>query len=178
MKRYGLLVAGLATFILLFSGSLYAAAEKIGFVNVQTVMVTSTVGKKEAEDLKKAIDKENATFTERDNELKKLKDELEKQRPLLKEDALKDKESAFQKKVRDFQLMLKDSKEELQAREQDISKRMIPEILKVVNAIGQKENFTMIVDVSLIPLAYYAKENDLTKRVTDEFNKTYNPSKK
>ena len=35
----------------------------------------------------------------------------------------------------------------------------------------------MIMDISLIPLPYYAKENDLTKRVIDEFNKTYKPRK-
>jgi hypothetical protein len=29
----------------------------------------------------------------------------------------------------------------------------------------------------LIPLAYHAKENDLTKRVIEEFNKTYKPKK-
>ncbi len=46
---------------------------------------------------------------------------------------------------------------------------MLPEILKLVQAIGEKEKFTMIIDVGQIPLAYYSKENDLTKRVIDEF---------
>ena len=32
-------------------------------------------------------------------------------------------------------------------------------------------------DISQIPLAYYAKENDLTKRVIEEFNRTYKPKK-
>ena len=35
----------------------------------------------------------------------------------------------------------------------------------------------MIIDVSAIPLAYYAKENDLTKRVIEEFNRTYKSKK-
>jgi outer membrane protein len=154
-----------------------AAAEKIGFVNVQEVMVTSTVGKKEAEDLKKGIEKTKATLQEREAELKKLKEELDKQRPLLKEEAMKEKELAYQKKLRDYQILVKDSNEELQAKEQDLQKKMIPEILKLVQAIGEKEKYNMIVDYSLIPLAYFAKENDLTKRVVDEFNKTYKPKK-
>ena len=54
---------------------------------------------------------------------------------------------------------------------------MLPEILKLVQAIGEKEKFTMIIDIGQIPLAYYAKENDLTKRVIEEFNKTYKPKK-
>ena len=176
MKRFVWIVAVVLTLALAFAAS-PAAAEKIGFVNVQEVMVTSTVGKKEAEDLKKGIEKTKATLQEREAELKKLKEELDKQRPLLKEEAMKEKELAYQKKLRDYQILVKDSNEELQAKEQDLQKKMIPEILKLVQAIGEKEKYNMIVDYSLIPLAYFAKENDLTKRVVDEFNKTYKPKK-
>jgi len=177
MKRYGLIVAGILILALVFAASPAAAAEKIGFVNVQEVMVTSTIGKKEAEDFRKGIEKTKATLLEREAELKKLKEELEKQKPLLKEEALKEKDSVFQKKVRDYQLMVKDSNDEIQAKEQDLQKKMIPEILKLVQAIGEKEKYSMIMDYSLIPLAYHAKENDMTKRVVDEFNKTYKPKK-
>jgi len=176
MKRYGLIVAAILILALAFAAS-PAAAEKIGFVNVQEVMITSTIGKKEAEDLRKSIEKTKATLQEKEAELKKLKEELEKQKPLLKEEALKEKDSVFQKKVRDYQLMVKDSNDEIQAKEQDLQKKMIPEILKLVQAIGEKEKYSMIVDYSLIPLAYHAKEDDLTKRVIEEFNKVYKPKK-
>jgi outer membrane protein len=177
MKRYGLIVAGILILALAFAASPVAAAEKIGFVNVQEVMVTSTAGKKETDDIKKSVDKTRAIIKERETELTKLKDELEKQRPLLKEEVVKEKELAYQKKLRDYQLMVKDSNEELQAKEQEILKKMIPEILKLLQAIGEKEKYAMIVDISQVPIAYYAKENDITKRVVDEFNKTYKPKK-
>ena len=90
---------------------------------------------------------------------------------------LKEKELAYQKKFRDYQLLVKDSNEELQAKDQELSKKMIPEILKLVHAIGDKEKYSLIVDISAVPLAYYAKENDITKRVVEEFNKTYKPKK-
>ena len=90
---------------------------------------------------------------------------------------MKEKELAYQKKFRDYQIIVKDSNEELQAKDQELSKKMIPEILKLVQSIGEREKYSMIVDVSAIPLAYYSKENDLTKRVIDEFNKTYKPKK-
>jgi outer membrane protein len=73
--------------------------------------------------------------------------------------------------------MVKDTNEELQAKDQDLSKKMIPDILKLVQSIGEKEKYSMIVDVSAIPLAYFSKDNDLTKRVIEEFNKTYKPKK-
>jgi outer membrane protein len=175
MKRYGGFVAAILTLALAFAAPPAAAAEKIGFVNVQEVMVTSNAGKKETEDIKKSVDKTKATIKERETELTKLKDELEKQRPLLKEEAIKEKELAYQKKFRDYQIFVKDSNEELQAKEQEILKKMIPEILKLIQAIGDKEKYSMVVDVSQVPIAYHSKENDLTKRVIDEFNKTYKP---
>ncbi len=177
MKRYGVLIVGVMALSLVLTGSWASAAEKTGFVDVREVMFTSNAGKKETDDIKKSIEKTKAVIKERETELSKLKDELEKQKPLLKEEALKDKELAYQKKYRDYQILVKDSNEELQAKEQEILKKLIPEILKVVQAIGEKEKYSMIVDISQIPVAYHAKESDLTKRVTEEFNKTYKPKK-
>jgi len=177
MKRYGWFVTAILIPALGFAASPAEAAEKTGFVDIREIMLTSSTGKKAAEDFKKSFEKDKAAIQEKEAELKKLKDELEKQRPLLKEDAMKEKELAYQKKFRDYQIMVKDSNEELQAKDQDLSRKIIPEILKLVQSIGEKEKYSMIVDVSAIPLAYYSKENDLTKRVIDEFNKTYKPKK-
>jgi outer membrane protein len=177
MNKKEWLVAGIVILALAFSASPAAAAEKTGFVDIREIMLSSTAGKKAAEDFKKAFEKDKAAIQEKEAELKKLKDELEKQRPLLKEEVMKERELAYQKKFRDYQLLVKDSNEELQAKDQDLSKKLIPEILKLVQAIGEKEKFSMIVDISTVPLAYYSKENDLTKRVIEEFNKTYKPKK-
>ena len=73
--------------------------------------------------------------------------------------------------------MVKDSEEEFKVKEQELYKKLIPDILKMVQAIGEKEKYSMIIDVSAVPLAYYAKENDITKRVVEEFNKTNKPKK-
>ena len=88
---------------------------------------------------------------------------------------MKEKETAYQKKFRDYQLVVKDSNEELQAKRQGILKELMPEIMKVVNAIGDREKYLLIIDISTVPVAYYAKEYDLTKRVVEEFNKIYKP---
>jgi len=177
MKRYGWIIVGMAILTLVFSESRAAAAEKTGFVDIREVMITSNAGKRAAEDFRKTYEKEKAVIVERENELKKLKDELEKQRPLLKEEVIKEKDSTLQKKYRDYQLLVKDSEEELRAKDQELSKKLLPEIMKLVQAIGEKEKYTMIIDMGQIPLAYYAKENDLTKRVIEEFNRTYKPKK-
>lgn len=177
MKRHGWLITGIFLMALLLATGPAAAAEKIGFVNIQEVMVTSNAGKRATEDFKKIFEKEKASIQEKEAELKKLQDELGKQRSILKEDVFREREAAFQKKVRDFQILVKDSEQDLQARDQDISKRLLPEILKIIQSIGDKEKYTMIIDISMVPFPYHNKENELTKRIVEEFNRTYKPKK-
>jgi outer membrane protein len=170
MKKYrGLMFGAGVLLACLFVASSAPAAEKIGFVSIGEVVAKSEAGKKAEEQFKKLVEKDRAAIQEREKELQKLKDELEKQRPLLREDVLRTAD--YQKKFRDYQLLVKDSNEELQTKQQDIMKNLIPEIMKIVTAIGQKEKYTMIVDLSIIPMAYHASENELTQRVIEEFNK-------
>jgi hypothetical protein len=49
--------------------------------------------------------------------------------------------------------------------------------LKIINLIGDKEKYTLIIDVGSIPVAYFAKENSLTPKVIEEFNKTFKSKK-
>jgi outer membrane protein len=172
MKKCSCLMSGTVVLLaLLFVASFALAAEKTGFVNIGEVLAKSNAGKKAEEQFKKIVEKDRGSIQDKENELKKLKEEFEKQRPILKEEVFKAKEADYQKKFRDYQLMVKDANEELQAKQQDILKNLVPEIMKVVTAIGDREKYTMIVDLSTIPMAYHAKENDLTQRVIEEFNK-------
>jgi outer membrane protein len=172
MKKYNCLISGaVVLLVLMFVTSQALAAEKTGFVSIGEVVAKSEAGKKAEEQFKKLVEKDRGAIQEREKELQKLKDELEKQRPLLREDVLKTREADYQKKFRDYQLLVKDANEELQSKQQEIMKNLIPEIMKIVTAIGQKEKYTMIVDLSIVPLAYHASENELTQRVIEEFNK-------
>jgi len=176
-KRYGYFVIAALILALLFTASPAAAVEKTGFVDVREVMLTSAAGKKASDELKKTFEKSKETIQARESELKKLKEDIDKQKSLLKQDVLQEKEKTYEKKVRDYQLLVKDSNDELQGKEQDIQKKILPEVLKIIRSIGEKEKFTMIVDISQIPLPYFSKENVITRQVIEEFDKTYKPKK-
>ncbi len=153
--------------VLGLSMSVYAA-EKIGFVNFQEVITTSNLGKAQAEDFKKVMDKDRAVLMEKEAELKKLKEEIEKQRSTLKAEVLKKKEAEFEKKARDFQVSANDFNNDLRQREQEIVRKIMPEIMKIVKEIGKKGKYTMITDTQL---PYYSPDNDITKQVLEELNK-------
>lgn len=177
MKNY-LSILGLAVvFFTLLAFPAFATPEKIGIVNVEEVLVTSEAGKAANEDLKKIYERNKAAIEQKEKQLQKMKDELEKQRPILKEKVLKEKEQAYQKEFRMYQDLVKDANEEMQSRRQELFNRYYPEIIKIIQNIGEKEQFTLIVDISTIPIVYFDKEKNITRKVLEEFNKTYKEKK-
>lgn len=170
MKKSILLIAGLT--LLLFAWTNTAlAADKIGFINMQTIIQNSNAGKKAAEDFKKLFARKQENIKSMENEVKKLKDELDKQGAVMTASARGDKEAAYQRKMRDYQILVDDTNKELQKRDQEYSQQLIPEILKVVRAIAEKEKYTVIMDISTMPLPYFDKAGDISKKVIDDFNK-------
>jgi len=178
-KGYVATLVGLMVLIGLMAPALVSAqsAAKIGFFNMEEILATSDMGKAANQEFKKIYEKSKTNISAREQELQRLKDELEKQRPILKEQALRDKELAYQKKFRDYQDMVKDANDELNTRRQDMVNKYVPDILKIVKAIGEAEKFTMIVDLSAVPVAFSSTEFNMTKRIIDEFNKTYSKKK-
>jgi outer membrane protein len=139
---------------------------------MREIIQNSTEGKKAGEDLKKVAEKKQASISSAEKELRKLREELDKQGSILTASARRDKEDAYQKKLRDYQLLVKDANEELQKRDLDISQKLLPEIVKIVRTIAEKEKYTLVIDIASMPVPYFAKENDFSKKVIEEYNKS------
>ena len=171
MKRNICLMGGIILLLFVW-GTSSLAADKIGFINMREIMQSSTAGKKAGEDLKKVAEKKQALISSAEKELKKMKDELDKQGSILTASARRDKEDAYQKKLRDYQLLVNDANEELKKRDQEISLKLLPEILKIVRTIAEKEKYTLVIDIASMPIPYFAKEDDFSKKVIEEYNKS------
>jgi len=174
MKKSVYLIAIIVLFIFVRSAICFAAenANKIGFINLRQIMQDSNTGKKDAENFKKIYDKKSEEIKSMENEIKTMKDELEKQSSIMTQSSRAEKESAYQKKLRDYQLLVNDTNEELKKRDQEMTEKMMPEIIKIVSALAEKEKYTLVIDVATMPIPYYAKENDFSKKVIEEYNKT------
>ena len=170
MKRSFYLMAVIISLVFVWSTSSFAM-DKIGFINLQEIMQNSNAGKKAADDFKKFYEKETQEIKSSEQELKKMKDELEKQSSIMTQSSQKEKETVYQKKLRDYQLLVNDTNEELKKRDQEMTQKLMPGIMKIVRIIAEKEKFTLVIDVATMPVPYYDKENDFSKKVIEEFNK-------
>ena len=171
MKRNIYLLGGIILLLFVWSTN-SLAADKIGFINMREIIQNSTEGKKAGEDLREVAEKKQASISSAEKELKEMKDELDKQGSILTANARRDKEAAYQKKLRDYQLLVNDANEELQRRDLELSQKLFPEIVKIVRAIAEKEKYTLVIDIASTPVPYYAKENDFSKKVIEEYNKS------
>jgi len=171
MKKFVLILC-LVVFSVMFLGHTYAsAAEKIGFINMREIIDRSDAGKAIKAELDKAVEGKKAAIQQKERELKKAKENLDKQRSVLTPQAMQEKEMQYQVEYREYERLLKDSTEELRAKDQFMANKLIPEIIKVVRNIGQREKYAVILEESAA--AYSAKENSLTDKVIKELNKTY-----
>ncbi|MGP8153555.1 MAG: OmpH family outer membrane protein [Smithella sp.] len=163
-----------ALFVFVWSASSLAAEkeDKIGFIDLRQIMQNSNAGKKDAEDFKKLYDKKNEEIKSAEGKLKAIKDDLDKQGSIMTQSSRSEKESAYQKKLRDYQYLVNDTNEKLKKRDQEMTQKLVPEIMKIVHAIAEKEKYTLVIDLSTAPMPYHAKENDFSQKVIEKYNKT------
>jgi outer membrane protein len=164
-------MAGIVLLLFVWSSSSLAADNKIGFINVREIIQTSNAGKKAGEELKKVAERKQSEISSEEKELRSLKDDLAKKGSVLTAAARREKETKYQKKLSDYQFLVNAANEDLQKRDQEIFQKLMPEILKVIRAIAEKEKYTLIIDVATMPVPYYDKTYDLSKRVIEEYNK-------
>ncbi|HOO91220.1 MAG TPA: OmpH family outer membrane protein, partial [Syntrophales bacterium] len=120
----------------------FAAAGEIAFVNMKDILLHSDAGKAATLDLKKFVEDKKAAIQEKEEALQKLKDNLEKQRAILTDSAYQEKELSYQKEYRDYKRFIEDANEEMKTMDQDLSRKLLPEALKVINTIGEKGGYT------------------------------------
>ena len=172
MKKTGLWSLSLIIILMIFlTMPRPASAEKFGFVNLKQALLDSEPGDKMEADFKKAFEKKKAQLQQKEAEMKRLKDDLEKQRSVLKADAFREKENNYQNKFREYQRMVEDANREMAVKEQEMAAKLLPELAKVIEAVGEKEGYTAIFSVDNPVVVYRSKGADITKKIIEEFNK-------
>lgn len=147
-----------------------AQEAKIGYIDLQKALNMSAAGKEAKEEIRKKVESYDAEVKAKQEELKKLKADLEKQAMLLSEDARSAKEREYQQKVKDYQRLTKDIQEELQQEDADFTRKIIEDLLKVVQALGKREGYTVILEKTESAMLYGDESVDLTDQLIEAFN--------
>lgn len=161
-------------FIILLTGqTVYAENMKIGVVDLLKALNESESGKKAKTDLEFLIKLKQSSLEEKSKVIEKLRADLEKQSSVLSADARKSKEEELDRLVRELQRLASDSQAEVKKKENNFTLEIIKELRAIIEDVGNKKGYTMIIENADGIILFSTKNIDLT----DEIIKKYDESK-
>lgn len=168
--RFHVAVALVALGVLALVAVPASAEIKVGIVDLQRALNESSAGKKAKEQFKVEFDKMQNSLKGEKDRLDKMKDDLEKQSVVLKADERKAKADEFERRQRDLRRKLEDSDAELRKKDQELTGDILKDLAEVIQEIGQRENYTVILENSSSSVLYGAKSIDMTDDVIKAFD--------
>jgi len=171
MKGLICVLLGLLTMVFLQPAPLAAQNVKVGVVDLQKFQKNSKAFQKASVGVKKKFDDMQQKLNDERNAVAKLDEELKKQSMMLSLDAQEDKKRELEKKQRQFKFMYDEFSQEMKDTEMEAIKKVMKELEKVVEKIGEKEGYTIILERRTLGLLYFNNTVDLTDRVTDAYDK-------
>ena len=127
-------------------------------------------GRKAKANLKKIFDQKQKELDEQQEELKKAIEDLDKKRTLLPADKVHEKEVELQGRMQKVQQTNLRHQQDLQAKEQELTGKIIERMNKILIKIATSENFTMIFDRSQGVVAFAKPHLDLTNDLIRRYN--------
>lgn len=140
-------------------------APKVGFVNIQRVVVGSKRGKEVLAKLQAEKDAKQREIEAEEKEVRRMEADLEKQRSVLSEEARKERERAIRDRTRDLRRTVEDLNRSFGEREQDLQQQLLREVTEVVRTYGKDKGFLLILEVRAGGVMYGNESADLTNEV-------------
>lgn len=172
MKAFPVVRAGVAAALLLVMASPSAALAqvKIGYVDLQRALNESDAGKKAKADFKAQVDRLEGQLKGKKEELDRLKEELERKGVVMRDEERRKLEGDFEHKRLDLKRRFEDSQAELQKKDAELTGKIIQELQAIIKEIGDRDGYSLILELGTSPVLYYKKSAD----ITDEVLKAYN----
>lgn len=175
MVKKSVLLITLGVFGLGVAGTLRAenAPEgnlKIAVVDFQKAINETNDGKKAEAQLNASLTEKKKKFDILRNELEALKQDFEKQRLVLSGQALEDKKQALQKKLLEVEQKGATFEQELANAKTESLKKILTGLQSVVQNIGQKGGYNLILERSQGGVLFTSGAKDITGDVIKEYN--------
>lgn len=158
----------------LFISEAFAAdVAKIGIIDIQQILTTSDAGKI-------AQGKIAAKGKELEAELKSMgtaieedKARYEREAAVMSKEARSEKERELKIKILDFQDLETRYKANFSAYNQELVTKFKLDILSVVNQIGKKEGFLLILEKRESGVVYAPETIEITDKIIQQYNETF-----
>jgi outer membrane protein len=152
-----------------------AADPKIGYVNLQAAMNDVEEGKAAKAELKKEFDQKQRVLDDKQNELKKLKEDLDKQAIVMSEETKREKQMDFERRVMEVQQLFVKLQQELAEREREKMKVIIDKMELVIKEIAEAGGFAYVFEQQNAGILYAPANDNLTPELVRKYNARFKP---
>ena len=162
--------ASIALFFLLGISAYAADVVEIGVVDFQKIIEESNAGKSGQAEIKKQGEKMEADLKKKGAEIEELNKKLEKDAMVTNKEMREEKEREAQIKVFDFKNLEKKYRSDLQKLQSDVIIRMQKEVLAILDEIGKKEGYLLIIEKREAGVFYAPVSADVTDKLIQQYN--------
>jgi len=168
MSSRRLLVALAAAIPLTLSAVAHAQTTKVGYVNFQKALSEIDEAKAARARIEGLKDQKQKDLDKVQEQLKKDQETLQKQAATMTDQVKQQKAEELQKRIIDLQQNFEKGRAELAQKENEEFSPIIGKMRNIINAIAQKEGFTMVFDAGGV--AYAPDSLDLTPQLVRTYN--------
>ena len=151
------------------STAIPARAElKFAYVDVQRALNECDAGKKAKAEFQGRVTSLESRLQRQQNEVQALKDEIEKKGMLMTDTERQSKQDQYVAKLKNFERDYKDSKDELQAKDNEMTAKIVHDLAQVIRSLGERDGYTMVMEKGSI--LWGAPGIDITDQVIRNYN--------
>ena len=176
-KIIGLMVFSLLAIFFLTNPAFSADVAKIGVVDFKKIVVTSSAGKM----VQKKLQAKGNEFTEKlkkmQKEISELENKLKTESMVLNQEKRDEKGREYRIKVNDFNQAKKKLQYDMKTLEGKEVQKIQQAVGKIVQTIGKKEGFLLILEKANSGVIYNPGSVDITDKVIAAYNKEFAKSK-
>ena len=174
MRIRNIMVTWILLSLILGGGAAFSAdVAKIGVINFQRVLEVSSAGKASQAEISEQGKKMESDLKQKQNDLQELQKKLERERLVMSKEMRDEKERDFRIRVNDFKALEKKYKQELAGLNKKLVKRMQEDVFDLVEELGRKEGYLLIVEKLEGGVIYSPKTNDITDKLIQLYNERF-----
>lgn len=161
------LFAIIGTLVLVGTAS---AQTKVGYVDMQKAIQSSSAGKKAKTELEAEFNKKKKELEKKEADLKKMGEDLEKKKAVLSEEVFQKKQVEFQEEMLKYRDIVGKSQVEIQKKERDLTAPILDKMRRVIEKVAKEKGYGLVLENSQMVL-YATADADLTQAVIAAYEK-------
>ena len=165
-------ILGITLFTFFFGifSSYGADVAKIGVIEFQRILETSSAGKASQAEISKQGKAMEAELMNNKDELEEIKKRIDREALVMTKEMREEKEREFRIKINDLKTLEQKFKQELSNLNKRLVKRMQDDVFELVEEIGKKEGYLLVVERLEGGVVYAPKTIDITDKLIQLYN--------